>query len=520
MSLTTRLSAVFLTSLAVVLVGFSLVLYLLARHHLAEQLDARLEASAQTLVASFEVHDENVEWEPGVRRVPFGENRGPDQVWWLIVTPAGELVDCARNLETQPDVGGPDWRVLVRRVRAGSLTPETVDHEDFRRGQLLTGIDENQLPGHKSLSRDRSILGPAMDVRVGLSWTPVAVALRQLAWTLAGVSCGLWLMAALLSRMVCRRALRPVIQMAASARSLKIEADRDLAVPSSGDELEELGKAFNGLLGRLHDALQRQQRFSGDASHQLRTPLTALLGQVEVALRQERSPAEYQRVLGVVQRRAEQMRRMVELLLILARQPAQTDLPEMQVIDLGEWLNAQLKNWADHPRAADLRREAIGASGARVRTQPALLGQLLDNLLDNACKYSEPGSIITVRIELIDSTVELNVVDHGCGMGAEELAHICEPFYRSSEARRLGRPGFGLGLTVVQHLVNVLGGRLAVDSQLNKGSRFRIFLPAVAAVPAREEAAAEEVGANGTDEQMEEKGRNSAGGELLNCRKN
>lgn len=519
MSLTTRLSAVFLASLAVVLLGFSLVLFLLVRHHLSEQLDARLQSGMQTLVAAIEVHPNDVEWEPLERHVTLGESSGPDQVCWLLLTPEGRLVDCSRNFEANPDVPTTGWNVLVRQMRANHPDAEVVENEGLLQGNLLAGIDSGQLPGRVHLPGNRTYYGPALILRVGLPWVPVAAALRQLAWTLAGVSGGLWLVGVLLSRLVCRRALRPVIQMAASARELDGETDRTLSVPSSGDELEDLGRAFNGLLGRLQEALQRQQRFTGDASHQLRTPLTALLGQVEVALRQERSVTEYQRVLGVVQRRAEQMRHMVELLLLLARRPAQTELPEMQVVELAEWLDAHLKNWAEHPRAADLRREVVGARDARVRTQPTLLGQLLDNLLDNACKYSAPGSTITVRLEATGSVVELSVADRGCGIRAEELPHLCEPFFRAPEARRLGRPGMGLGLTVVQHLLTVLGGRLEIESRPGEGSRFRIFLPALQETPDREKEADRGNEGDKAGALTGERRRGAAGEELLKCNK-
>ncbi|HEY7427315.1 MAG TPA: HAMP domain-containing sensor histidine kinase [Gemmataceae bacterium] len=496
MSLTTRLSAYFLTALALVLLGFSTVLYLLVRRHLVDHTNQRLETAMQTLIAAVEVHADDVEWEPLQRHITLGEDPGEDQVRWMVHDASGRLVDCSRNLEPgpeqQPAMATPPvahapgssegWRVLGRRLQAGRFDPQLVDGlDDAANGDLGEGIAAGQLPGEVTLRSDRTYRGPAVTLRAGLSRHPVASSLRQLGWTLFGVSAGLWGIGALLSRCVCRRAIRPVVHMASCAKTLHgDQPDQLLPVAPTGDELEDLGHSFNDLLMRLREVLERQRQFTGDASHQLRTPLTAVLGQVEVALRQERSPAEYQRVLQIVQRRGGEMRQTVELLLFLARMPARTEPPDTRILSLASWLEEYARRWTDHPRGQDIHWPDPSADAAGdIRTQPALLGQLLDNLLDNACKYTAPGTPIRVRVERAQRGVMLTVSDEGPGIHAEDLPHLCDPFYRSVEARRLGRPGVGLGLTVVQRIVKVLGGELHIDSKLDEGSCFRVYLPAV-----------------------------------------
>lgn len=489
MSLTTRLSAYFLTGLAVILLGFSVVLFFLVRHHLVDQANQRLAGAMQTIIAAIEIHPEDVEWEPLERQVTLGEDPSDDQVRWLLHDSSGHLVDCSRNLEPgqRPDNSANDpysdngWHVLIRRVQTGRFDPEVVGAiGGSTNADLREGIPPHQFPGRTPLPSNRTYHGDALTIRVALSWHSVSASLRQLAWTLAGVSAGLWALGASLSRRVCRRAISPLVRMAASARALRAEESRQfLSVVNTGDELEDLGRAFNDVLTRLREVLERQQRFTGDASHQLRTPLTAVLGQVEVALLQERSPAEYQRVLQIVRRRAGDMRQTVELLLFLARMPAQTELPETHVLNVAKWLADYRRHWEDHPRSQDIRWPTPDDSLRwEVRTQYALLGQLFDNLLDNACKYSELGTPITVKIEQSGRCVILRVSDRGQGISSEELPHLCDPFFRSAEARRLGRPGVGLGLTVVQRIVKVLGGELRIESKLGEGSHFSIYLPA------------------------------------------
>src|SRR5262249_12671185 len=120
---------------------------------------------------------------------------------------------------------------------------------------------------------------PELHFSVGLSLRPMSGTLRNLAFALSALAGGTWLLAAVLGRRLCQRALAPLNRMAASARAMtSTNLDQRLPLPRTGDELDDLGQAFNDLLARLHEAFERQSRFTGDASHQLRTPLTALLG--------------------------------------------------------------------------------------------------------------------------------------------------------------------------------------------------------------------------------------------------
>ena len=122
------------------------------------------------------------------------------------------------------------------------------------------------------------------------------------------------------------------------------EWDRRLPVPRTDDELQDLGDAFNGLIARLQEAFERQRRFTGDASHQLRTPLAVMLGQIEVSLRRDRSAEDYRRVLSLVHDQAAHLGQMVEMLLFLARADAEAELPGLESIDLAAWVDAHARD--------------------------------------------------------------------------------------------------------------------------------------------------------------------------------
>jgi signal transduction histidine kinase len=266
--------------------------------------------------------------------------------------------------------------------------------------------------------------------------------------------------------------------MAQATRTIHpAELRQRLPVPATGDELQNLGQAFNELLDRLQESFERQKQFTGNASHQLRTPLAIMLGQVEVALRRDRSAEEHRRVLVDVARQAGHLRQLIEMLLFLARADTEAMLPHLETIDLGDWLTAHIERWRTHARSADIHVEIEGGHPLLARAHPPLLGQLLDNLLDNACKYSEPGTPIRVRADETAKTCRLSIEDSGIGISHEDLPHLFEPFHRRSQTRRNGHEGVGLGLAVAERIALALGGRISAISQVGWGSCFTLELP-------------------------------------------
>jgi heavy metal sensor kinase len=443
------MSAFFLLALAVVLVGFSASLYLLARSYLHRQAEERLSAALDMLDAAVERESDGLDWEPQAHRLALGQDGGPDQVRWAVHEAGGALVDRSANLGSEQTLLPDDasWLVLRRSVEESEVTV------------LAAGK-------HRALV-----------LSVWLSLDPVSVTLRSLAIALTVLSVTVWLLAALLGRWVARRALAPVTRMAQAARAMTpADPGQRLPSPGTGDELDDLQRAFNDLLCRLHDAFERQRRFTGDASHQLRTPLAAMLGQVEVALRRPRPDAEYRETLAHVHAQAQHLRQIVESLLFLARADAEAGLDALEVIDLREVVRTLAERWSGHARAADLRID-VPADAMPTRTQPLLLGQLLDNLVDNAFKYSEPGTAVFVRMRREASAVAIDVEDAGPGIAGDDVPHIFEPFYRSLESRRCGLPGVGLGLAMVRRIAAALGGEVAVKSDLGVGSRFTLRVP-------------------------------------------
>jgi heavy metal sensor kinase len=467
MTLAGRLSAFFLAALAVILLGFSAALFVAAWVYLHRQLDDRLDASLDALAAAVEFSPGYVEWEPAERPLRGGRGAPGESAVWLVRDEGGRVVDQSPGAD---EAGLAD------------VPPDAAPHEGERQGKPWR-VKGERIPAKGEAGRalgDREYSELTLTAAVPLG--PARATLAALAAALAVVSAALWLAAALLGRRLSRRALAPLTRMAAAARSMG-EADRGrrLPDPATGDELEDLSVAFNGLLNRLQESFERQRRFTGDAAHQLRTPLAAVLGQVEVALLRERAADDYRRALALVRDKADDMRQLVEMLLYLARADAEARAPERQPLDLAAWLADHLSRWEGRPRAADLRLKDESGGPLWAETHAALLGQLLDNLLDNACKYSPAGSPITVRLARDGGAASLGVEDAGRGVPPEDLPHIFEPFYRSKEARSEEPSGVGLGLAVAARVAGALGGTLSVQSEAGRGSCFTLKLPRMVA---------------------------------------
>jgi signal transduction histidine kinase len=470
MSLTNRLTAFFLAGLTVVLAGFSITLFLLARSYLDRQLDERLQSAMNTLKAAAEFEDGGIELNLDDRTPQVGPSFSDSSVQWAIHNGDGTLIATCGGLREKDRLR----REIDLSEPMSGVLPEGMTGEHRRALRHVMSAEASaivQQPGKLRYSR--------VIFTVAASEKPVWALLQRLAAALVAVSLAVWMFGLVAGRRFCRRALRPVTQMAGQARSMHID-DREqrLIFPSSGDEIEALGRSFNGVLDRLFEALERQRRFTGEASHQLRTPLAALLGQVEVALRHPRTADEYRQALEQVHEQGLHLRQIVEMLLYLARADAETRLENLETLDLAGWLPAHLQTWAAYPRYRDLQLVIEGGKTCLVTANPPLLGQLLDNLIDNAFKYSDAGAPVIVRLQAEAERALLSVEDRGMGIAEADLPRLFEPFYRSESARMQGRSGVGLGLAIALRIAQVFGGSLAAYRLTTpQGSRFTLSLP-------------------------------------------
>ncbi len=477
MTMTKRLSVFVLAMLGSVLVGFSLTLYWLSGRYLRGQVEERLDAVLSTLSAAVEDTPHGLEWERQERTLNLDGASSGVAVVWFITDGQGGILDRSSQSQTseliQIEAGDApnaasrenrvatagDWQLRRTRIKATHPPP----------AQAATGS--------RPLEKGRRY--SELVVNVGTSLAPLHATMTRLALTLAGLSVLIVLAALVAVRYVCRRILSPVSRMAVAAAGIGADdLARRLPAITTEDELGQLNQAFNGLLDRLQESFERQRRFTGEASHQLRTPLAGILGQIEVALRRDRPVEEYQRVLSAVHQRGSHLTKIVESLLFLSRANADAAVAALENLCLNSWLPTQLDSWSHHERASDIVLNVNPGPACWVLAHPALLGELVDILVDNACKYSPPGSPIEITLERDAAAVQIKVADQGSGITPGDLPHVFTPFFRSEESHRRGVEGTGLGLSIARRLAHVFRGELTVESQPGHGSSFLLRLPA------------------------------------------
>ncbi len=278
--------------------------------------------------------------------------------------------------------------------------------------------------------------------------------------------------------LLARRALKPVDRMTQAAARISGEhLSERLQETGTGDELDNLARTLNAMLGRLDDSFNQMRQFSADASHELQTPLTILKGEVEVALRSQRSPEEYQRVLKSGLEEIERINHLVEGLLLLARADAgvlRLDRRQVDLKGLVQEVCEQMKVVAGD-RSIGLntgRLESVSVPGDREH-----LRRLLLNIVDNAIKYTPNAGSVTLSLQSEGEWASLRISDTGIGLSSEEKDQIFDRFHRATEARSRDESGVGLGLSIARSIAEAHAGRIEAESAPGKGSTFTIILP-------------------------------------------
>lgn len=273
-----------------------------------------------------------------------------------------------------------------------------------------------------------------------------------------------------------RRWLRPLDLMVQEANRITAsDLSRRLSVSNPHDELGRLASVFNVTLARLEDSFVALDRFVADASHELLTPLTTLRSVGEVGLRGARAPIQYHEVIGSMLEEAQRLQLLVEKLLQLARAEGGAQMTERTKVRLDALARDCVEDAQVLAEEKNQRIE-LSATEAEIMTDPLLLRQALQNLLDNAMKHSPPGSVIQAKILERPEGFEISVQDNGPGVPPEHRDRLMDRFFRADAARN-GSGGFGLGLAITKAYMRVLGGSIVYAPGKPKGSVFTLNVP-------------------------------------------
>jgi len=315
-------------------------------------------------------------------------------------------------------------------------------------------------------------------IQVAMSLDDAHAVLRGSRWLFFGMSLVILAGIGLTGVLVARRALRPIDRVVTQARRIGDDnlSDR-LPHPGTTDEVARLVETLNDMLERLQRSFEVQRRFTADASHELRSPLSRLRAELEVMLRRPRSTAEYEETLRSCLDEVQRVQGLIEELLALARIDAHQEAEVAEPTAVSEIVEAAV---AAVKPAAERRHVAIGVDrppALLVNAAPAAAKVALANILDNAVKFSPTGGQVKIAVTGDRREAVIVVSDSGPGIASEDVARLFERFYRGHASRASDVPGFGLGLAISQALVEHQGGRISVEAPAGHGATFSVHLP-------------------------------------------
>jgi len=387
-----------------------------------------------------------------------------------LLTDANGIVLQSSTIYDSIGVDKPETRQMIQRVlNDKTRVPEYSIQKDedgvpyyIRAGWTL---DDHKNKYFLAIGRSLALPYRTVDhfTRTYLLLAPAMLVLASFfGWWLAGV------------------AIQPVNSVAHAAQNVTGSTlTQQIPLRGAGDELDHLIDSFNQMTERLHQSFEQIRRFSTDVSHELRTPITAIRGQLEVALFTAETPDQYRESIINAMEDIEKLSSIVRALLLLSQAESGQVVLQKTPLDLREVVTDLVDQFQIPAEEKDVRLTAEVEPCAPVEADHMQIERLLSNLLSNAVKYTPKGGSVRVIVGPAreQGWTKLSVEDTGVGIPAENLPHIFDRFYRVRNAQTNAIQGLGLGLSFVAWIVEAHGGRIDVASNSGEGTRFTVLLP-------------------------------------------
>jgi len=441
-----------------------------AQRLLTDQIRSTIDAEIQGLAEQ--------QRQGGIRRlvnIIERRSRGPGASLYLVTTPVGERI--AGNVEALPP---------------GTLDRTGESEIEYARSSEALDTPSRALVRVFMLPAGfRLLVGRDLEERERLG----IVIRRAAGWSLALV----FVLGCFASWFVARRVLKRIDGMSETAHGI-MEGDLKgrLAISGTGDELDRLALNLNAMLDRIGELMAGMQQVTDNIAHDLKTPLTRLRNKAEEALRSAKSPDELRAALDGSIEEADNLIRVFNALLMIARLEAGRVSDNMAELDLSEIVSGLAELYEPLAEEAGLALTCEVEAGLKIRGNRELIGQALNNLIDNALKYGAPeqGGDGTMKVSArqMGDQVELSVADHGPGIPEADRGRVLDRFVRLDASRT--KPGFGLGLSLAAGVVRLHGGQIRLEDNA-PGLRVVIALPA-APKPVETQAPAEPAASTAT----------------------
>jgi len=433
---------------------------------LHREVDSFLEGEVQEFKAIIaEEHDNLGEIEREIRD-ELGSRQRAD-LTFRMVDPAGKLLITSDPKDAFP----APWPLSPKRhKRNGEPSFDTL-HEPSETGPFRVCSERIELPDRGEVVLQAVYRLSRVERSLAITrWVCLSAILLALILSIIG------------GRAVARRSLQPVSALTETARHISARRlSTRLPLSGAGDELDDLARTLNDMLGRVESSFRQIQQFTADAAHELRTPLTALRGGAEHALAQPRSEAQLRAVLEQSLDYYRILSRVTDDLLLLARLDAGQEPLQSESFSLREALLDMVELYRPLAAEREIQIDLHADEDGLFAGDPGKIRRVFSNLLDNAIKYMGGPGDIEVTLSKSGDGLSVTVADSGPGIPPEDLPHIFERFYRVDRVRAANsRPearSAGLGLAICQSIVHAHGGDIAINNIAPNGARVIVNLP-------------------------------------------
>lgn len=454
MSLRLRLTLLYSLLFAVLIATFGIIVYLQVSHRLYASIDDTLRIRADQIVRESGNPRAEIQADPSV----LDEIAAPG-VYVEVLDNRGTVIGRSSNLSAPLPVA---TRRHANATNAVFETHRTSNGENVR--VLYEPLSNNQ--GRLIVAR---------------SLQPTDVALDRVRAVLIGGGIGFLIVANGLAYVVASPALRPLRKATGTAAEIEATADfsRRIEGEDQPGEVGELVRTMNELIAKIQKTLEAHRAFLADSSHELRRPLAVLRGNLEVLGSPSLPAEERQEIIAETEEESRRMSRILADLLLLSQVDSRLIL-QLQPLDLNDLVRRAVDHEQQRFPARSIRFTPAGE--LRVDADDQRVRQLLENLIENAAQYSDPGTPIDVEVKRYGRFAITEVRDHGPGMSEDESRHAFERFFRGAKSRRQHADGSGLGLAIVRHIAEAHGGGVALMSS-SAGTIVKVELPLSTAKP-------------------------------------